>query len=203
MECAVIRASLLAAVLLTLSPAVAAAQSAPPAEKPPTRFWLVAGVASTTFLGDCTDCEAKTYLTSPSVLTTIGGSLNRRVDMGAEITWVPVGAPNGEKLYASFLMGKAQFRPWASRGFFLNAAYGMAFLRNYIFSPPDDRRANRSKALALSIGTGWEWRVGARTGVQAFATQHAAALGDLETTAGTAEDVLGNFWSIGAAIVIR
>ena len=33
--------------------------------------------------------------------------------------------------------------------------------------------------------------------------QHVAALGDFQTAGGTVENVVGNFWSVGAAIVIR
>jgi hypothetical protein len=36
-----------------------------------------------------------------------------------------------------------------------------------------------------------------------FATLNAAALGDLETSDRTIENVMGNFWSVGGAIVIR
>jgi hypothetical protein len=42
-----------------------------------------------------------------------------------------------------------------------------------------------------------------RFGAQVFGSQHVVALGDLETNTGTAENVMGNFWSFGAAIVIR
>ena len=33
--------------------------------------------------------------------------------------------------------------------------------------------------------------------------QHVGALGDLQTVNGAISDVTGNFWSLGAAIVIR
>jgi hypothetical protein len=37
-----------------------------------------------------------------------------------------------------------------------------------------------------------------------FGSQHVAALGDLTTSnATTVENVVGNFWAVGAAIVIR
>ena len=42
-----------------------------------------------------------------------------------------------------------------------------------------------------------------RFGLQLFATQHIGALGDLETVTGPISDVTSNFWSLGAAIVIR
>jgi beta-xylosidase len=42
-----------------------------------------------------------------------------------------------------------------------------------------------------------------RFGLQVFATQHVGALGDLQTATATLPDITANFWSLGAAIVIR
>jgi hypothetical protein len=42
-----------------------------------------------------------------------------------------------------------------------------------------------------------------RLGLQLFAMQHVGALGDLQTVNGSVADVTANFWSLGAAIVIR
>jgi hypothetical protein len=61
----------------------------------------------------------------------------------------------------------------------------------------------RSKTFAPGIGTGWEWRTRSRVDAQVFATLNAVALGDLETSDRTIENVMGNFWSVGGAIVIR
>jgi hypothetical protein len=36
-----------------------------------------------------------------------------------------------------------------------------------------------------------------------YGTHHIAALGDLTFSQGTIENVLGNYWSVGASIVIR
>jgi hypothetical protein len=36
-----------------------------------------------------------------------------------------------------------------------------------------------------------------------FGSQHMAAMGDLQTPGDSVPDVVGNFWSVGAAIVIR
>jgi hypothetical protein len=36
-----------------------------------------------------------------------------------------------------------------------------------------------------------------------FASQHAAAIGDLQTADTDIPDVMGNFWSIGFGIVLR
>ena len=48
------------------------------------------------------------------------------------------------------------------------------------------------------------WRVlGKAMGFQLFGTQHAAALGDLQSASGDIPDVMGNYWSLGASIVVR
>lgn len=39
--------------------------------------------------------------------------------------------------------------------------------------------------------------------MQLFAMQHVGALGDLQTIDGPVSGVTANFWSLGAAIVIR
>ena len=53
------------------------------------------------------------------------------------------------------------------------------------------------------IGAGWVFAPSARFGLQLFGAQHALALGDLQSSEGQIPDVIGNRWSIGAAVVIR
>ena len=77
----------------------------------------------------------------------------------------------------------------------------MAFVRNWVRTLGPS--ADDQKALAVVIGTGWEFNRKGPLGVQLFATQHNGALGDLQTMAGPVADVTANFWSLGAAIVIR
>ena len=193
-----------AVMLLCLTPAIARAQAMPAgATGRTTHPWFVAGGGSTTLLGDCTDCEADTYFHSASVLANAGVSFNRRTDFGAEILWVPQTLGTGDRIRVTYLMAAVQFRPWQTRGFFLKAGSGMAFLRNWLDAVDETAPPIRSKAFALGLGAGWEWRTSSRLGMQIFGAQHAAALGDLQTSARTAENVMGNFWSVGAAVVIR
>jgi len=195
-------AQLVAIVSIFAMPVLARAQDTPdpPAPKRP---WIVVGGGSTTLLGDCMDCAADTYLHSGSVLANAGLSLNKRTDFGAEVMWVPQTLVTGDHIRVTYLMATVQFRPWETRGFFLKAGSGMAFLRNWLDIFDEQNPPIRSKAFALGIGAGWEWRTRSRFGAQIFATQHAAALGDLQTSERTAENVMGNFWSLGAALVIR
>jgi len=193
-----------AIALLVIAASNAAAQS-PPQPSPPGNVWIVAGGSSTTLLGDCTGCAADTYLHTGAVLGVIGKPITRRSDGGVEILWVPGISVSGGTvpIRTTFITGAFQFRPWMSKGFFVRFNVGIAFVRNWTVELNGQSAPLTSKAFAVGIGAGWEWRLTRHFGAQIFGTQHAAALGDLTSGETTAENVLGNFWSVGAGIVIR
>jgi hypothetical protein len=196
-------AVILCAALMCLAPAAAAAQQAAEAGTPggPSSAWVVVGAASATLRGDCQECEAEfPYRHSSSVLATGGVRVNPRMDVGAEVFWIPTNTSQG-RIRTTHVDAIAQFRPWSSSGFFIKGGAGMAFVRNWIDALGHD--AVNSKALSVVIGGGWAFRPAGRLGVQLFATQHVAALGDLRTAGEPVENVTGNLWSVGAAIVIR
>jgi len=182
-----------------LMPASALAQEAQ--ATPPSRLWIVAGVASGTLRGHCQDCAQDfPFRHGPAILGNAGYRVSPRMDVGADVFWMQWHNESGH-IRATAIDAVAQFRPWASKGFFVKGGAGMAFVRNWVqtIGPhPDD-----SKALAVVFGGGWEFNTKSRLGLQLFAMQHVGALGDLQTTSGPVADVTGNFWSLGAAIVIR
>jgi hypothetical protein len=188
------RSTLLACALVAL-PSICSAQS------DPSRMWLVGGGTWTTLRGDCQECEEDyPYRNGGGVLVNVGYRANPRMDVGAEIFWSPTETASGT-IRATHFDAIAQFRPWQSRGFFLKGGAGMAFVRNWIDTLGPD--AINSKALSVVIGGGWAFRMERRVGFQLFATQHALALGDLQTSTADVPDVMGNAWSLGAAIVFR
>lgn len=191
-------------LLLLLSSGVAAAQTATSPSSPSGwQPWIVVGGSSTTLLGDCTGCPADTYVHDGGVLAIVGQPLTPRTDIGVEVFWVPSSTSAGDPINSTYVMGTFQFRPWGSSGFFVRVSSGMAFVRNWIVDIDDTSTAFTSKAFALEIGAGWEWRLARRIGTQVFGSQHVATLGDLESATTRAENVVGNFWSIGGGIVIR
>ena len=203
-------------LLLVMATSAAAQQQPqqPPAQAPASapstegiRPWIVVGGGYTSILGDCPDCTAEpNYSSAGSFLANIGVSLNSRADIGAELMWVPSSTVSGEKLRTTYVMAVGQFRFWKNKGFFVKGGGGMAFVRNFVVdlsggsntSPPFT-----SKALSVGIGAGWEWRLSPRFGVQVFGSQHVAALGDLQANQTLIENVVGNFWTVGGAIVFR
>jgi len=190
-------------LLLLLSSGVAAAQTAT-SSSPSTGWqpWIVVGGSSTTLLGDCTDCPADTYVHDGGVLAIVGTPLTPRTDIGGQLFWVPSSSAAGEPINTTYVMGTFQFRPWGSSGFFVRLSSGMAFVRNWVVDT-DTSTSFTSKAFALEIGGGWEWRFSRRLGTQVFGSQHVAALGDLQGATQRVENVMGNFWSVGGGIVIR
>lgn len=181
--------------LIVLAPAVCAAQASE------SRLWLVVGGASATVHGDCQTCEEETpYRHGAGILANAGYRVNPKMDVGAEIFWVPLETASGT-IRATHMDAVAQFRPWQTHGFFMKGGAGMAFIRNWVDTLGPG--AINSKALSIVVGGGWAFRVEKRVGFELFASQHAGALGDLKTATADVPDVMGNYWSIGGALVFR
>jgi hypothetical protein len=186
-------------VLAWLISAPVLAQDTP--SVPPSRLWIVAGGGSGTLRGHCQDCGADFPFRHGGAVVGNGGySVNSRMDVGADVYWMQWHNESG-RIRATAIDAVAQFRPWESKGFFVKGGAGMAFVRNWVRTLGGD--ADNSKALAVVIGGGWEFRPKGRLGLQLFAMQHVGALGDLQTINGPIGDVTGNFWTLGAALVIR
>jgi hypothetical protein len=207
------RAIVLLLGLACLPPAAGRAQdgtqapSPAPAATDRSRLWLVAGGTSTTLRGDCQeDCLAHgtgAYLHTGSIKGIVGYRATRHVNAGIEVSWVPATTKAGDDTRSTFLLATAQFAPSPSRGLFLNAGMGMAFVRNFTFDGATPLPPITSKALGLTYGVGWAFRRSRPLGVQIFGAHHLAALGDFQTGGSTIENMVVNFWSVGAAIVIR
>ena len=196
--------------LVWLSSGVAA-QNARPAQpvettsgSDPSRAWVVIGGAQSTLGGDCTFCEDEgrepRYSQGWNLLADAGVRVNSRMDAGVEVMWVPSTTEAGDTFRTTFLVGVAQFRPWETQGFFVKGGMGLAFVRNWLFAA---ETPITQKALAVAIGGGWAFRRDHRLGFQVYGAQHVAALGDFELRETTFENVMGNFWSLGAAMVFR
>lgn len=184
-----------------LTPTSASAQNA----TLPTKGFFVLGGTATSILTDCTECDEETqrYLHTGSVLADAGTSINERIDVGGEFLWVASQTEQEDRVRVNFVMASVQFRPWRTKGFFVKGSMGLAFVRNWILSVDGEESGIRSKALAVGLSGGWEFRASRHFGFELIGSQHVAALGDLELSNRTLQNVMGNFWSAGAGIVIR
>jgi hypothetical protein len=208
------RALAILAGLASFIPVAASAQTTPPAPPVATaksaeqsKMVITFGGTATTLRGDCQeDCELHgtgVYLHTYSLIGSVGYRVNRQMDGGLEVSWVPATSAAGADIRTTFVLGSAQFRPMVSRGLFLKAGMGMAFVRNFVYDANGALPPVTSKALGLTYGVGWTFRQDERVGLRFFADQHVLALGDFQTGGVTVSNVVGNFWSVGAAVVIR
>ena len=184
-------------------PSDVAAQTAPAS---PSKLWLTAGGGFTSQKGDCSNCTGDPiYPKSGNVTFDIGARASAQLDAAVELTWAPSEMRTGDEIRVTYLLGIGQYRPLKNRGLFFKGGMGVAFVRNWVFNFTNDESAPfTTNAMALTYGAGWEFRPRGRFGFQVFGTHHVVALGDLTVTGGqTAEDVIGNMWTVGASIVIR
>ncbi len=196
-----------------VSPVVASPQTTSPSASAAgdtadqSRKWIVIGGTATTLRGDCQeDCAAHgtgAYLHTGSILAVVGFRVNRHMDAGLEVSWIPATSVAGDDIRSTFLLATAHFKPWESRGFFVKTGMGMVFMRNFAYDVSGTLPPITSKALGLTYGAGWTFRHTSQLGLQVFGAQHVSALGDFQIGGIPVEDVVGNFWSVGAAIVIR
>ncbi len=199
---------LLAALLiLGAVPVETAAQTAPVPSTPGSPLWIVGGGGFSVARAGCATCDRDGVFTnSRSLLVDAGLRVSPRVDAGVELLWVSTRIEGEAPIRTTFILGIGQLRPWEQRGFFLRAGMGISFAGNGLYSPIGAPLAPpfTTNALGLTYGTGWIVGWHRRRALQINATHHVAALGELTTTSGeTLNNVVGNYWTIGAAVVLR
>ena len=204
-------------VLVTVAVPITAAgqESAPEVAAPPTasapalagsRYWFVTGSGFASVRAGCATCDREgVYTNSRTFLIDVGLRINPRVDAGVELMWVGLKVGREDPVRTTFVLGVAQMRPWANRGLFLRAGMGVGIAGNGLSGPIGALEPPyTTNALALTYGTGWVFRPNHRFALQVYASHHVAALGTLTTASGsTVQSVVGNYWTVGAAIAIR
>jgi hypothetical protein len=197
---------------LAAQPAPASSGAAPSIPAPsrvsePSHWWLVGGGGFSVARAGCATCDrAGVFAHSRSLLIDAGVRVRPNVDAGVELLWVSSRIEQEKPIRTTFILGVAQLRPWQEHGFFLRAGMGISFAGNGIYSPIGPALAPpfSTNALGVTYGTGWVFGWQRRRTVQLHATHHVAALGQLTTVdGGTLENVIGNYWTVGAALVLR
>jgi len=201
-----------------LSPVFAFAQQPSPSPTPThslpplreafsSRIWIVAGGGFAVARAGCADCDLEgIYHKSYSFLVDAGLAVTPRVDAGVELFYVSLKVNGEDAVRTSFILGVVQMRPWAEHGLFLKAGMGIGIAGNGLSNPgfPELAPPYTTNALGIVYGIGWELKVNKRWALQVQAQHHVAALGELHTVAGDViRNVVGNYWSVGGAIVIR
>lgn len=191
-----------------LMPAAASAQLVAATPNPLSpRIWLVVGSGFSAARAGCFECDPAGVVTqSYPLLVDAGLRVTSRMDAGVELYWVRLKVNAEDPIQTTFVLGLVQFKPWADRGLFLRAGMGLGIAGNGLYNPigPPLAPPFTTNALAINYGIGWEFAINRRWAMQVHALHHVAALGELTTQAGEhIRNVVGNYWTVGGAIVIR
>jgi hypothetical protein len=171
-----------------------------------SRLWIAAGGGLGAARVGCEPCDGDgTYRRTRGLSVDAGIRVNPKLDAGAELAWMPISLERGEPIWTTFLLGAAQFSPWTRRGFFVKGGMGLGFVRNWSadLALQDLAPQVTTNAMAMSYGAGWTFRRERRVAVQAYGMHYVAALGDLTTTQTTIQNVVSNYWTLGAGLTIR
>ena len=195
-------------LVIAFAPVAAAGQAAQAPSPPGSRFWTVVGGGYSVARAGCAVlCDSSgVFSNSRSILIDAGLRVSPTVDAGVEMMWVSSRITGEEPIRTTFILGVGQLRPWRQRGLFLRAGMGISFAGNGLYSPigPPIAPPFTTNALGLMYGTGWIVGWNRRRTIQLNATHHVAALGELTTTSGdNPKNVISNYWTLGAALVLR
>ena len=208
----------LAALMLLAATPAGAQTPVTPAPAPvksngQSMFWVVGGMGFAAARAGCpppeeglsSPCDADSTKGS-AVMADVGLRVTPRLDVGVEFLFTNSNIDGSEPIRTTFILGIAQVRPWQQHGFFFRAGMGAGFVGSGLDSSigPPLNPPYTTNTLAMVYGAGWVFQRGRRVAVQAYATHHVAALGEVTfEDMTTIKNVIGNYWTTGIAFVFR
>lgn len=168
------------------STAITLAEQSGSGGRPQTRggLWFSAGLGVGS-LG-CEDCDERE--TSAMVDLAVGGTIGERLLIGGAITgWSK--EEDGFTLTVTSVEGRVRFYPITEKGFYLTGGLGLGAIRAEL----EDFGDETETGLGLTIGVGWDFRVGSNVSITPF----------WHGTAVSIEEGDANFGSLGVAVTIH
>jgi len=168
------------------APLFSATEQSGGAVRPQSRggFWFSGGLGVGS-LG-CQDCDERELSGMADI--SLGGTLGDRLLLGAGLTgWSK--EEDGATLTVSTLEARVRFYPMAEKGFYLTGGLGLGSIRAEVDGFGDESE----NGLGLTLGLGWDIRVGRNVSITPF--WHGTAVSAGESDA--------NFGSLGVAVTIH
>lgn len=155
------------------------------AARPQSRggFWFSGGLGVGS-LG-CEDCDEREISGAADI--SLGGTLGDRLLLGAAVSgWSK--EEDGATLTVSTLEARVRFYPMAEKGFYLTGGLGLGTIRAEF-----DRFDDSQNGVGLTLGLGWDIRVGRNVSITPF----------WHGTAVSADEADANFGTIGVAVTVH
>lgn len=196
------RAACAAAVGLLVACEPAAAQHAAAPARSGFVLGLGAGYAATK--SDCSNCGADggegedgaTYDDVGFVSISPLWRLNAKVVAGAEVQL----ESSREDARVLYLMGTVRYHPWASRGFFIRAGYGMVQVKSTVLLPDGSDGAGTYRGIGLSYGAGWELFKDSKISFAPYGAHYVSTLASVTVGGFEGVNVIGNVWVAGIQV---
>lgn len=172
------------------------------------KLWIVGGGGYASARAGCDICDPAGVYHESASITIIGGvHATPRIDAGIETHWVNLKLDDSESdpVRTTFILATAQIKPWLEHGFFLRTGLGLSIVGRGLWSPIANLEPPyTTNALGFVYGAGWTFKVKDRWALQAHATHYIASLGEITMVDGTTlKNMIGNYWTVGLAIVVR
>lgn len=201
------RASIVLAAAVGLAGAAAGSAAAQQGAAPDRgRFILGIGGGYAATKTDCSNCgsgeetssggDGATYDDVGFVSLSTMWRLNAKAVVGAEAQLEST-RENSRVLY---VMGGVRFHPWATRGFFIKAGFGMVQVKSTLQLPDGSDGTGTYRGIGLDYGIGWELLKEKQISFALYGAHYVSTLGSVTVGDFTGVNVIGNVWVAGVTM---
>jgi len=195
------------AIAVSVLPAAAAptyAQQAAPAARGTFILGLGGGYAATK--SDCSNCgsgeegaggeDGATYGDVAFLAIAPMWRVSAKAAAGVEVQ-AETSRDNARTLY---VMGTVRFHPWAARGFFLGAGFGLVQVKSTLLLPDGSDGTGTYRGIGFEYGVGWELLKDRPISFAPYGAHYVSTLGSVTVGDFTGVNVIGNVWVAGIRV---
>ena len=165
-------------------------------------MWLDAGYSIGRLRVTCRTCTPPASAGGSAVTISVGGAPSHYVLLGVEAQeWTGDDVNIAERVRSISVV--AQWYPWRRNGFFLRGGTGLV---DGLVAPNDSvaiRKAVKGHGIVIGFSIGWDQPISKHFAVTVQAGDQLAALGDISTTNGIADDTIAYVSRLGIALTLR
>ena len=166
-------------------------------------FWIGFGLGFGSADATCSNCAQTARDGSYTFSLKLGGTLNKRVLLGAEFNaWASERENTDVTVSIGNVSGTVTFYPWAASGFFVKAGGGLSYL-DQDFQEGTVQVTVSKTGWGLLTGLGYDWRLGRNISVTPYFNFYYGQPGDIEFGGANLVNWTQNVLDFGVGITIH
>ena len=122
--------------------------------------------------------------------------VSAKVLAGAEVL-LETPRDNARMLY---VLGTLRYHPWASRGFFLGAGFGLVQVKSKVLLPDGTGGSGTYRGIGFDYGIGWEFLKSRAVSLAPYGSHYVSTLGSVKVGDVESVNVIGNVWMAGIRV---